>query len=123
MNTQDAKQWAELFTAIVEGKTIQMLDISGRWDDIRITDYEYLEGHPSDYRIKKEPKIRYRTYQELSDWVRDCPEEHREWKYADSDTVFVVCEYAEDDANEEATDVLIRSNHGEWQKPLISVEE
>lgn len=56
MNNKEVKNWIELYTAIAEGKTIQMLDISGRWDDIRITDYEYLEGHPSDYRIKPQPR-------------------------------------------------------------------
>lgn len=124
MNTQEVKNWIELYTAIAEGKTIQMLDVSGRWEDIRMTDYDYLEGHPSDYRIKTKSKIICMTYQKLSDWLRECPEEHREWKYESIGTVNVTFEYEEDEANEKiSSGILIRRNHGEWQKPVIEIEE
>lgn len=124
MTNEEAKRWAELLTALAEGKTIQVWQFNS-WHDVDIKYCEHLHGGlPSDYRIKPQTKTRRRTYQELSNWLRECPQEHREWKRANSKYVYVVLGYDEDDANEEvSSDILIRRNHGEWEEPLISVEE
>lgn len=123
MEKEEAKQWAEIFTAITEGKTIQLLDISGRWEDIRITDYDYLEGLPSEYRIKPTPKTRRMTNVEVADWLRDCPEEHREYKYKNTPTVWYEYQYEAGSENEYCGDeVIIRRNHHNWEEPII-VEE
>lgn len=124
MNKQKAKQWAELYTALAEGKNIQVLDPCGRWEDIDVDfDYcDYLVGLPSDYRIKPTPKTRRMTNQELADWMRDCPEEHREWKMKGDSMVLVNPEYYEEDAHVECDeDILVRRNHGEWEEPIIKV--
>lgn len=123
MTKQEAKQWAELFTAIAEGKTIQSLDtISGRWEDVRITVCDYLEGLPSDYRIKPTPKTRRMTDQELADWLRDCPEEHREYRAKYSSSIWWEYAYDEGNGNVPCGDVFIRRNHGEWEEPLVEEE-
>ena len=68
-------------------------------------------------------KPRRMTNQELSYWFRDCPEEHREWKYdcfKTRDLVYSTYEYHQHDANKECPeDILIRRNGGAWEKPLI----
>lgn len=125
MNKQEAKQWAELYTAIAEGKAIQIELESGEWKDISIERRDCLEGYLFEYRIKPTPKIRRRTYQELADWLRDCPEEHREWKWKGESMVQVSpMYYDEDNAHVECDeDILVRRNHGEWEEPIIEVEE
>lgn len=125
MYKEEAKQWAEIFTAYAEGKSIELLhhDLSGNecWNIVSTIDPNI---NVDSYRIKPEKKTRRMTNQELADWLRDCPQEHREWKYAGSDIVYVVFDYHEDDANEEiASDIFIRHNHGEWEEPIIVEEE
>jgi len=74
-------------------------------------------------KVKKEVKTRKMTRQELSDWLRDCPEEHREWKYkGGSNLVFTLDSYHEDDAFEPVETKLIRRNHGEWEEPVIEIK-
>lgn len=123
MTNEEAKRWAELFTAIAKGKQLQKrFDGTNTWLDTtpRVIELDDV----SNYRIKPQPKTRRRTYQELSNWLRECPQEHREFKRADSKYVYVVLGYDEDDANEEvSSDILIRRNNGEWEEPLIEVEE
>jgi hypothetical protein len=75
----------------------------------------------SDYDlfIEEEVKLRRMTRQELSDWLRDCPEEHREYRYAGDKDVYNTYDYPEDEAFELVKNILIRRNHGKWQEPLI----
>ena len=72
----------------------------------------------------KEPLTpRRMTNLELSRWLRDCTEEHREFKNS-SNTVFSVYNYFENSANEPVDiDVMIRANDGEWREPLIEIED
>lgn len=70
-------------------------------------------------QINKEVKTRFMTYQELSDWLCQCPEEHREMKYKNCATIYKYHSYYENEANNPANDVLIRKNHGEWEEPII----
>lgn len=64
------------------------------------------------------------TNQELSWWLRDHPEEHREWRWQNDNTVHYGHAYADSDADFECKDyILIRSNGGEWKEPLFEEEE
>lgn len=74
--------------------------------------------------VFSEKKIRRMTNQELAWWIREHPEEHREWKTKLSFNVYVLFTYKEDEAQWICSeDILIRSNGGEWKEPLIEVEE
>lgn len=65
-------------------------------------------------------KYRKMTKQELSWWLRDCPEEHREWKFDYIDNIYCIRDYDECEANDECDEtILIRRNGGEWKEPLI----
>lgn len=89
----------------------------------------YLKNdtHRLDLLIKEEVKVNYRrmTEQELSWWLRDCPKEHREYKF---ESRFVnlaksTFEYQEENTNVEVDEsVVIRSNGGEWKEPLVEIE-
>lgn len=122
MTKEEIKQWVELLIAASEGKIIQKYD-DGIWEDININNYDYLYGLPSDYRIKPQPKTRRMTDQELSYWLRDKPQEHREYKYRHDELVSYHYDYDEDEANDAVGDIVIRRNNGEWEEPLIEVEE
>ena len=70
----------------------------------------------------EEPKTRRMMYKELSRWLREKPT--REWKYKDGISVYGYYGYREEWADGEVTeDIFIREDYGEWQEPLVEVEE
>lgn len=77
-----------------------------------------------DLRIRKELKYRRMTNQELSWWLRECPEEHREYKFKTNPLIYHDYIYKDDDVNKVIDDrILIRSNGGEWKEPLIEIND
>lgn len=123
MTKQEAKKWAELLTAYAEGKTIEyaMFCGNGKVDWIEMTSLETMHCIEH-YRIKPTPKTRRMTDQELADWLRDEPQEHREYKFKDLPHIWHEYSYEDGNENEPCENVVIRRNHGEWEEPLI-VEE
>lgn len=72
----------------------------------------------------EEVKTRKMTYKELSWWLREHPEEHREYTHEDirksSWNVYSCYDYNTSYADEEVNEYIrIRKNGGEWQEPLI----
>ena len=57
MTIEEAKMRAELYSALAEGKTIQMISSNGTWEDINIEKINKIYDCNS-YRIKPEPKYR-----------------------------------------------------------------
>ena len=55
MTREEAKSRAELYSALAEGKTIQVLSCNGEWIDIKTDELDYLKNYYK-YRIKLEPK-------------------------------------------------------------------
>lgn len=81
------------------------------------------EDSPEDLFLKIPVKTRRMTYQELSWWLRECPEEHREYKFKTNPLIYHEYIYKDDDVNEVIDNrILIRSNGGEWKEPLIEIE-
>ena len=81
--------------------------------------------YPGDTLYLKEPiKPRRMTNKELSWWLRDCPEEHRELKYGiDGPNVYADYNYPETNQNSSChADIVVRRNGGEWFEPLIEEE-
>lgn len=76
MTREQAKKWAELFTAYAEGKIIEyaMYCGNGKLDWVETTSID-IDKQYTDYRIKPTPKTRRMTDQELADWLRDEPQE------------------------------------------------
>lgn len=90
-------------------------------------DGEPGRSHCPNLWLKEKATQRKMTHQELAWWLRDCPEEHREFiYYDDSDyatghkTVYHELEYVVCDADTPVDDILIRSNGGDWREPIIS---
>lgn len=80
--------------------------------------YEWNSDKKELHKIE-EIKKRRMTNQELSWWLRDCPEEHREFRYAGDKDVYNTYDYPENEANTPVKSILIRRNGGEWEEPLI----
>ena len=57
MTREETKRRAELYSALAEGKTIQVLSCNGEWIDIKTDELDYLKNYYK-YRIKPEPKYR-----------------------------------------------------------------
>lgn len=77
-----------------------------------------------DLRLKEPIKKRRMTRQELAWWIREHPEEHREWRWNDNTWGYAVNAtyiYQDgDDAKEEVNkNIVIRRNGGEWEEPLV----
>lgn len=64
MTIEEAKRRAELYSAVANGKTIQVLISSGEWKDVKINELTCISENIS-FRIKPEPKYRpFKTQEE-----------------------------------------------------------
>lgn len=101
------------------------------FEETHCCDEEGVTFDESECLFLKEPiKKRLMTNQELSWWLRDAPEEHREFIYffeEDNDkehrSVHSVFDYIPGRSNEPVDSILIRSNGGEWREPYITEED
>lgn len=55
MTREEAKDFLPIITAFAEGKTIEVMNTSGHWDEINIPNFDV---DPKKYRIKPKPKYR-----------------------------------------------------------------
>lgn len=111
--------------AAITGKTIEKYEyineyyVNGR--------YNQDEETTEDLMLEIPVKSRRMTNQELSWWLREHPEEHREMIFNYEDEImqkerrFIHYGYTYSQAtkDEPVDNILIRSNGGEWHKPLI----
>lgn len=75
MTTEEAKRRAELYSALAEGKTIQVQNsYTDEWRDLDINKiYGFINGF--NYRIKPEPKYRpFRTQEECWEEMHKHPD-------------------------------------------------
>ena len=103
MTREEAKSRAELYSALAEGKTIQVLSCKGEWIDIKTDELDYLKNYYK-YRIKLEHKYRpFKSQEECWNemlkhqpfgWIKD------DYKYIHITSVFkdeIECTPDEDD--------------------------
>ena len=57
MEGEEIKRRAELYSALAEGKTIQILNMEGNWVDVEVKKLNYIP-ETLKFRIKPEPKYR-----------------------------------------------------------------
>lgn len=98
---------------------VRFPDLSMYWyPEDMLEPYEMIEDND---KVEEDVEPRLMTNQELADWLRDAPEEHREYRYAGDKDVYNTYDYPETEAKTpvEENRITIRRNHGEWQKPLI----
>ena len=64
MTREEIKRRAELYSALAEGKTIQILNMEGNWIDVEVKKLNYIP-ETLKFRIKPEPKYRpFKTQEE-----------------------------------------------------------
>jgi len=112
-----------------DARPITAMIASADNDEVFIHTFDYfIDGmrylDESEFDLLLEVPIQYRrmTHQELSWWLRDHPEEHREWMRGDGLRVWSVFEYSLARASDPCDpNTMIRSNGGEWRDPLIEI--
>ena len=64
MEREEIERRAELYSALAEGKTIQILNMEGNWVDVEVKKLNYIP-ETLKFRIKPEPKYRpFKTQEE-----------------------------------------------------------
>ena len=64
MTGEEIKRRAELYSALADGKTIQILNMEGNWVDVEVKKLNYIP-ETLKFRIKPEPKYRpFKTQEE-----------------------------------------------------------
>ena len=79
------------------------------------------EDHPYDLFIEEEVKTRYMTFEELALWLIEKP--GRQYMRITNRFIGLSFGYYESSKDNKANDYLIREGKGEWQKPLVEIEE
>lgn len=86
--------------------------------------FEQTEDSNRDLVFSLKKTTRRMTNYELSKWLKEKSEEHREWKREHTINVCSFYVYKEEDQDIECDkDIFIRSDKDEWRKPLIEFEE
>ena len=60
MTTEEAKRRAELYSALADGKTIQILNMEGNWVDVEVKKLNYI---PETLKFRIKPKSQYRPFE------------------------------------------------------------
>ena len=60
MTTEEIKRRAELYSALADGKTIQILNMEGNWVDVEVKKLNYI---PETLKFRIKPKSQYRPFE------------------------------------------------------------
>ena len=60
MTQEEVKMRAELYSALAEGKTIQILNMEGNWVDVEVKKLNYI---PETLKFRIKPKSNYRPFE------------------------------------------------------------
>ena len=86
MTTEEAKRRAELYSALAEGKTIQVQNPNGKWEDLKIEGLDHLYDC-NKYRIK--PEIKYRPFKSQEEcWDEMLKHQPFGWIYNKNDSCY-----------------------------------
>ena len=104
MEREEIKRRAELYSALAEGKTIQILNMEGNWVDVEVKKLNYIP-ETLKFRIKPEPKYRpFKTQEECWSemlkhqpigWVRSKKCKALLWNVTsiNKDDITIICDY------------------------------
>lgn len=60
MTREEAKRRAELYSALADGKTIQILNMEGNWVDVEVKKLNYI---PETLKFRIKPESKYRPFE------------------------------------------------------------
>ena len=104
MEREEIKRRAELYSALAEGKTIQILNMEGNWVDVEVKKLNYIP-ETLKFRIKPEPKYRpFKSQEECWNemlkhqpfgWVRSKKCKALLWNVTsiNKDDITIICDY------------------------------
>lgn len=130
VETRDGKK-VEIFTTTREAEDTYIVvgAVDDRYDYFSWTKEglyhsDWTESSDFDLFFSIKKKTRRMTNQELAWWLKEHPEEHREYRLNGDDNVYPIFTYSDKTSSYTcAENILIRSNGGEWHEPLIEIEE
>lgn len=74
MTTEEIKRRSELYSALAEGKTIQIKNTDGEWSDVQPVKLNYIPEELV-FRVKPEPKYRpFKSQEECWEEMHNHPE-------------------------------------------------
>ena len=86
MTREEIKRRAELYSALAEGKTIQILNMEGNWVDVEVKKLNYIP-ETLKFRIKPEPKYRpFKSQEEC--WSEMLKHQPFGWIYCKNDSCY-----------------------------------
>ena len=86
MTREEIKRRAELYSALAEGKTIQILNMEGNWVDVEVKKLNYI---PETLKFRIKPESKYRPFKTRE----ECWEEMHKHPDFGWIKVNVTCEY------------------------------
>ena len=86
MEREEIKRRAELYSALAEGKTIQILNMEGNWVDVEVKKLNYI---PETLKFRIKPESKYRPFKTRE----ECQEEMHKHPDFGWIKVNVTCEY------------------------------
>ena len=104
MEREEIERRAELYSALADGKTIQILNMEGNWVDVEVKKLNYIP-ETLKFRIKPEPKYRpFKSQEECWNemlkhqpfgWVRSKKCKALLWNVTsiNKDDITIICDY------------------------------
>ena len=104
MTREEAKRRAELYSALAEGKTIQILNMEGNWVDVEVKKLNYI---PETLKFRINPEPKYRAFKNQEEcwnemlkhqpfgWVRSKKCNALLWNVTsiNKDDITIICDY------------------------------
>ena len=86
MTREEAKRRAELYSALAEGKTIQILNMEGNWVDVEVRKLNYI---PETLKFRIKPKSNYRPFKSQEEcWNEMLKHQPFGWIYNKNDSCY-----------------------------------
>ena len=86
MTIEEAKRRAELYSALAEGKTIQILNMEGNWVDVEVRKLNYI---PETLKFRIKPKSNYRPFKSQEEcWNEMLKHQPFGWIYNKNDSCY-----------------------------------
>ena len=96
MTREEAKRRAELYSALAEGKTIQILNMEGNWVDVEVKKLNYI---PETLKFRIKPKSQYRPFKSQEECWQEM-NKHQPFSFVvnkDSVDYFSICRVFKDE--------------------------
>ena len=107
MTREEIKRRAELYSALAEGKTIQILNMEGNWVDVEVKKLNYIP-ETLKFRIKPEPK--YRPFESQEECWNEMMKHHPfGWIYCKNDSCYYCIISVDEDKIELSPDMYSHS--------------